>query len=157
MNVYDSSKSQPGLTAYGGVLRDDNGMWICGFTCRIGIACTLISKLWAIYHGLHLYWMRSFLKVELETDSLAALQKIINKEARVDPHHHLIEAIRELQQCHWICTIKHVHRKSNTCANWMAIHFDHLSLGLHVFDFPQDDITSCLLAVAMGIAWPRLL
>ncbi|XVF26187.1 hypothetical protein REPUB_Repub13aG0277500 [Reevesia pubescens] len=77
INVDGSVRGQPRFATTGGVLRDEHGMWISGFTYRIGVACILTAELWAVFQGLLLSWDRGFQKVQMETDSLTVLQKII--------------------------------------------------------------------------------
>ncbi|XVE92005.1 hypothetical protein REPUB_Repub01dG0059800 [Reevesia pubescens] len=56
VNIDRSVKGQLGQAAARGVLRDDGGSWISGFTFRVGISCIMIAELWVIYHGLLLCW-----------------------------------------------------------------------------------------------------
>ncbi|OMO89075.1 hypothetical protein COLO4_19945 [Corchorus olitorius] len=57
--------------------------------------------------------------------------------------------------CSWKCSIKHIYWKANMSADWMATHFNHLSLGFHIFTTPPQELTSVLAADALEIAWPR--
>ncbi|XVF14209.1 hypothetical protein REPUB_Repub09cG0038300 [Reevesia pubescens] len=47
INGDGNAMGQSGLATTGGLLRDDGGMWLCGFTYIVGVACVLTSKLWA--------------------------------------------------------------------------------------------------------------
>ncbi|XVF33779.1 hypothetical protein REPUB_Repub18cG0000300 [Reevesia pubescens] len=157
INVDGSARGKPGLVVAGGVLRDENGVWSLGFTNRLGIANILTAELWAIYQGLSLSWDKGYRKVELETDSMVAVQKIKANGNNGDPNVNLIHSIKYLLQRDWLCSIKHTHREANYSADWMATHFDHLSLGLHIFDSPPTNIFSCLLADAIGVTWTRFM
>ncbi|XVF05102.1 hypothetical protein REPUB_Repub05bG0142500 [Reevesia pubescens] len=57
----------------------------------------------------------------------------------------------------WLCYIKHVHKEANFFTDWMATHFDNLSLGLHIFDSPPSGINYVLMVDAIGIVWSRLM
>lgn len=59
-----------------GVLRDSNGRWITGFQRHVGSGTTLSSELWAILHGLQIAKLRGYLKIEIESDCLMALDLI---------------------------------------------------------------------------------
>ncbi|XVF06929.1 hypothetical protein REPUB_Repub06bG0093400 [Reevesia pubescens] len=157
MNVDGSARGHPGSAASGGVIRNAHGDWLGGFTHRVGISYILTAELWAIFHGLQLCWDRGYRKIELESDSLVAIQKLGIKTSLSDPHIHIIDAIKEFQQHDWICNIKHVHREANHYADWMATHFDNLSLGLHIFSSPPIGISHCFLADMSSLAWPRFM
>ena len=146
MNVDGSAKGCPGPSAAGGVLRDHNGDWLAGFTFRVGISNSLLAELWRIYHGLLLCWSRGFRRVELESDSLVAVKKVQSIQDVTGQYVGLLSAIQELLSRDWHCSIRHVHREANACADWMATHFDSVPLGLHTFEDPTE-----------GIAWPRAL
>ncbi|XVE91534.1 hypothetical protein REPUB_Repub01dG0018000 [Reevesia pubescens] len=73
----------------------------------------------------------------------------------MDPHLHLIDAIRTLQQRNWSCAIKHINREANTSADWMATHSEHLSLGFHEFNSPPGNLLPILLADAFRLEESR--
>ncbi|EOY25252.1 Uncharacterized protein TCM_016625 [Theobroma cacao] len=54
LNVDGSAQGQSGLAAAGGLIMDEYGHWIVGFTYKIGITFSLTTELWAMYHGLKL-------------------------------------------------------------------------------------------------------
>ncbi|OMO70991.1 hypothetical protein CCACVL1_18527 [Corchorus capsularis] len=119
VNVDGSAKGNPGLSAAGGLIRDMQANWICGFTYRVGISSSLVAELWAIYHGLSLCWERGFRNVELESDSLLAVSRIKGVTSDYSPHHRLLDAINELLNHDWTCRIKHIYREANMCADWL--------------------------------------
>ncbi|XVE97598.1 hypothetical protein REPUB_Repub03eG0033200 [Reevesia pubescens] len=122
-----------------------------------GYSNILTVELWAIYYGFILCWNKGFRRAELESDSLVVVKKILKQPSRNEANFHLITAIQELQQCNWICSIRHVHMEANVCADWIATYFEHLNLGLHLFNSHPSDIAPLLMADAMGVIWPRLM
>jgi len=54
LNVDGSSFGSTGRLGFGGVLRDLDGAWLCGFLGFIGISNNLHAELLAIMHGLKL-------------------------------------------------------------------------------------------------------
>lgn len=134
VNVDGSAKGSPGLSAAGGVLRDGDANWICGFLYKVGISHAITSELWAIYHGLLLSWGKGFRTVLLEMDSLKA-RKLI-KGANLPGNHllRLVSAIKELLGRNWEISITYVPREANHCADWIATHFDSYDLGLHILE-----------------------
>lgn len=67
LNVDGSVTGQPSLVASRGLLRDENGRWILGFTYKVGISFALMSELWALYWGLKLCWDKGYKKVQVES------------------------------------------------------------------------------------------
>ena len=47
-----SAIAYPGPARCEGVIRDNNGHWIAGFTRRIGVATRFIVELWGLRDGL---------------------------------------------------------------------------------------------------------
>ncbi|EOY30590.1 Uncharacterized protein TCM_037746 [Theobroma cacao] len=78
LNADGSARGQPGLTASGGLIRDEAGHWILGFNYKLGISFALNSELWGLYRGLKICWNKSYRKVQVESDSLLAIQKNVN-------------------------------------------------------------------------------
>lgn len=50
------SLGNPGVSGFGGLLRNDDGAWYCGFAGNIGFSNILHAELLAVYHGLRLAW-----------------------------------------------------------------------------------------------------
>ncbi|EOY32563.1 Uncharacterized protein TCM_040555 [Theobroma cacao] len=62
LNVDGSAKGQPGEVTGGGIICDDKGNWIVGFTYKVGVLFSLTTELWALYQRLKLCWERGFKK-----------------------------------------------------------------------------------------------
>ena len=54
LNTNGSSLGNPGIAGGGGVIWDWSRRWAVGFSKKIGIATSLLAKLWAIWDGLML-------------------------------------------------------------------------------------------------------
>ncbi|KAK5820130.1 hypothetical protein PVK06_025176 [Gossypium arboreum] len=65
-----------GDVAVGGVIRDDQGMWIPGFNRRLGQCSVFNADLWGILDSLLLLQNRHCDKVLIRTDSMEVLQAI---------------------------------------------------------------------------------
>ncbi|XVF26299.1 hypothetical protein REPUB_Repub14bG0004500 [Reevesia pubescens] len=105
----------------------------------------------------YICWEKGYKRVELETDSLVAVRKINSPFDRIDPNIHLVEAIINFLNRNWLCSIKHIYREANVCADWLATHCDHLNLGLYILDLPHGEIMASLLADSIGIVTPRFM
>ena len=70
----------------GGLLRDQDGRWISGFSFKLGTCSVLVAELWAILHGLRLAWEKGVRKLTVETDSLVTLKGIKNRHHANNKH-----------------------------------------------------------------------
>ena len=52
LNTDGASKGNPGLAGCGGVVRDENGGWIAGFSRLIGVTSSFEAELWGLREGL---------------------------------------------------------------------------------------------------------
>ncbi|KAF7836001.1 putative ribonuclease H protein At1g65750 family [Senna tora] len=52
INTDGSALGNPGRAGFGGVCRDENGLWLCGFSSNIGLATNMMAELVAIRSGL---------------------------------------------------------------------------------------------------------
>ncbi|KAK2458793.1 hypothetical protein QL285_005909 [Trifolium repens] len=52
LNVDGSSIGNPGVSGFGGLIRNSNGAWVHGFSGNIGFSNILHAELLALYHGL---------------------------------------------------------------------------------------------------------
>ncbi|GER38152.1 polynucleotidyl transferase, partial [Striga asiatica] len=146
VNVDGSVKSQNGEATAAGIIRDSQATWLGGFVHRIGIAQVLESELWSIYDGLLLCWNKGFRRVELETDSLEAVKMISSLRFMGHPQHGIIKAIMELLDRSWICSISHIHREANSCADWLATHHDEMQLDFLELRQPPSSLIPLLVA-----------
>ncbi|XVE58507.1 hypothetical protein DITRI_Ditri04bG0175000 [Diplodiscus trichospermus] len=77
----DGSLRPSGETARGGgLVRDANGSWMCGFSFNIGSCDVSAPELWAVVQGLKLAWQKGFRRVVLETDSRLVFSWLRKKE-----------------------------------------------------------------------------
>ena len=68
-----SALDNPGLAGAGGVLRDHQGLWISGFSARVGLATNNMAKLAAVRQGLVMAWNANVKLFQLELDSRVVL------------------------------------------------------------------------------------
>ena len=52
LNTDGSSRGSTGLTASGGLIRDEGGNWVIGFCRKIGRTDSFAAKMWALRDGL---------------------------------------------------------------------------------------------------------
>ena len=76
LNIDGSSLSNPGLAGGGGVIRNHLGEWVGGFSRVIGFTTSVQAKLRALKSGLLLAIDLGILNLEIEMDSLVAVELI---------------------------------------------------------------------------------
>ncbi|KAL4388520.1 hypothetical protein GQ457_09G022630 [Hibiscus cannabinus] len=69
--------------------------------------------------GLKHAWNNGFRRVQVESDNLEAVQQILNSGS-AKTSNGLTVAIREMMRRHWEVSLRHVNRKANAVADWLA-------------------------------------
>ena len=77
-NTNGLSNGDTGLAGYGGVIRDDWGHWITGFSKRIGFTNSFEAKLWGLREGLMLCYNLNISCLEIELDAKAIVDVLGN-------------------------------------------------------------------------------
>lgn len=69
LNTNGAVKGNRGLARAGGFIKDDSGIWLCGFTHNIGISMLLGGELWGMKSGIELGWDLGYRQIMVEVDS----------------------------------------------------------------------------------------
>ncbi|XP_058775278.1 uncharacterized protein LOC131649534 [Vicia villosa] len=117
----DGAHDHNGLSGSGGIIRDSHGTWIGGFSNCIGSCSPLMAELWSVYLGIKLVLDLGYLKVEVESDAIRAVDCIKMQERNKNK---LVESlvsniVRSLSLFEEV-EIKYVYREANNCANLLA-------------------------------------
>ncbi|KAK8607827.1 hypothetical protein V6N13_023277 [Hibiscus sabdariffa] len=104
---------------WGGVFRDEAGVWLLGFARSIGRCSVIVVELWTISDGLRHAWDGGFRRVELETNNAEAAN-ICNGLSSTLQHGVLVSTIHDLLQRSWQVRIRHVGRSGNAVADKLA-------------------------------------
>ena len=80
----ESSLGNSGLAGGGGVIRDEIGNWVVGFSRRIGVTSSFEAELWALRDGLIIYVDKKFQAIEVEIDAKAIID-ILQKANQANP------------------------------------------------------------------------
>ena len=150
--------SGPGTdrTGCGGIIRDEQGRWITGFSRRIGVANSFIAELWGLRDGLHLCCCRNFDSLEVEIDAKAVLDALLNPEyvnMIVSP---LLDDCRTLAARFRRICFKHCYREANWCADKLAGIGANQSVDFIIFQSPPVDILTSLEEEASGMYRSRV-
>lgn len=91
----------------------------------------------------------------MESDSLLAVRKITSTVADTDPLCNILRSCQELLSRNWHCSLVHVYREMNSCAD----HFAHLAFeGPHAvtkLSSPPGSLVRLLNEDLVGVARPR--
>ncbi|XVE96968.1 hypothetical protein REPUB_Repub02eG0269900 [Reevesia pubescens] len=120
VNVDGAAIANTESIAAGGLCRNDQGDWLCGFTLKLGVGTILHAEIQAILTGLRLAWEKGFVRVIVETDSLLAVEKIHTPVLDRDPLSRLILECKQLINRQWDCKLQHVFREANRSADILA-------------------------------------
>lgn len=60
----------------GGVIRDQVGNWLLGYSRHLGSCSILEAELWGIFEGINMAWSLGVRRIEVECDSKMALQLV---------------------------------------------------------------------------------
>lgn len=80
LNTDGCPKGNPGPASIIGIIRDDRGVWICGYDGKIPDTTSLEAELWSIFKRLSLVRDRRIPRLMVETDSQVAIELIQDKE-----------------------------------------------------------------------------
>ncbi|KAL4318457.1 hypothetical protein GQ457_18G015190 [Hibiscus cannabinus] len=148
-NVDASVSTRDSRAGVGGVLRDDRGCWLLGFSRFLGRCDSLLAELWAIHDGLLHAWDSGYVRVELESDCLEVV-RIINSESRALEGSALVSSITGVISRDWTVVVAHVGRGSNRVVDALAARGRDLGVGGMQLLAPPDALVSLIEEEALG-------
>ncbi|KAF7827592.1 reverse transcriptase [Senna tora] len=156
LNTDGSSLGNPGPAGFGGLFRDENGRWICGFSSHLGNRTNMFAELSAIKHGLNIAINRGFLRFVVDADCLEAINLIM--EGDISTHHLgvIISDIRMLRSRFEVISFNHVFREVNHCVDALAKLGTSSNENLCVWENPPPVISLGLMADLAATSFCRL-
>ena len=107
----------PGMAGCGGVIRDDRGCWIAGFSKRIGITNSLVAELWGLRDGFMLCCSLNISSLVVELDAKAIVHVLGNPSYVNNIVSPILDNCRLLVSRIQQILIKHCFRQVNRCAD----------------------------------------
>jgi ribonuclease HI len=157
MNSDGAAKMSVRKAGCGGVLRNDIGIWVEGFSKALGDTTAYMAELWGIYEGLCIAHRRGVVRLELRTDSQVIAQSLQNSTSGSVMGGALMKKIRSLMNGAWEIRIIHVFREANRCADALAdMGCDGIS-GIAFFASPPSRVRQIVEDDARGVCCPRLI
>jgi hypothetical protein len=74
LNTDGAAKISSRCAGCGGVIRDDSGRWICGFSKFLGNTTADMTEIWGLYEGLCVARKCGIEKLEIQMDSSIVIQ-----------------------------------------------------------------------------------
>lgn len=116
----DGSHSQ-GLSACGGLVRDSMGQFVRGFHCNLGATTSVSAELWGLVLGLRMARSLGILSLLVELDSKGVVNMVqLRRTHCVHLQPLLEEACDLMYAADRSCSITHVFREANFCADILA-------------------------------------
>ena len=104
----------------GGVIRDFRGDWVRGFSRSIGLASSVQAELRALLDGLLMTVELNIPFLEIEMDSLVAVNLILATHPANAFLRSIVSYYRCLLQKFEGVSIKHIYKEANMCADLLA-------------------------------------
>jgi len=112
LNTDGAARGTLGLAGAGGVLRDEAGTWIIGFSEHLGRCSAITAELWAALRGLKLAKEECTTKLWIQVDSTAIVSMLTTTTNFHPEYHSLIQQCKILLDwAGWEVKISHVLEK----------------------------------------------
>jgi len=155
LNVDGSCLGSPVSAGYGGVLRNDAGFYLSGFSGYIqGSSDILHAELYAIYQGLLLVKNMNIIDLVCYSDSLHCINLIQGPSMKFHVYAVLIQDIKELI-AQTNVTVYHTLREGNQCADFMAKLGASSNIELLLHSSPPNDLMHLITTDAAGSFFSR--
>ncbi|KAI4357360.1 hypothetical protein L6164_001313 [Bauhinia variegata] len=135
-NVDGSSRKAHRSAGCGGVYRDGQGKWLCGFARKLKYCNSMKAETYAIYTGLARAWRLGFRQIIIESDAKSAVD-LVNKGC--SSRHSLAKPVKNARKYlrkEWHVTIVYVPREYNRAADWLSKFAHDLEVGVHELKKP---------------------
>ncbi|CAN0919581.1 Putative ribonuclease H protein At1g65750 [Linum grandiflorum] len=152
-----SLRSPTKSTAAGGVIHTDIWRFVKAFASNLGSCSITRAEMRVIVDGLQLAWTLGIRRIQVHSDSMAAIT-ILAKDSELDHQHAvLVLQFNEICSRQWEINLSHIYREENNAADYLANLRHSLTYGMHLFDFPDRGLSHWFHYDLIGIFLPRLI
>ena len=120
LNIDGSAQGNSGLAGGGGVLRDNRGNWVLGYSRKIERTTSSLAEWWALRDGLHLCLSKNHLDVVVELDLEIIVDALTTTQQLDQPVSLLMGDCRSMATRFNHIQFKHCYHERNKCANGLA-------------------------------------
>ena len=122
LDVDGNSQGNSRKIGLGGLVRDNEGKWLVGFSSIGGFDTNLLPELLDIKHGLVLAWNQGYRKIICNLDCINASRRIHDGNFIFQKLGVVIVDTKKLLSREWEVHLLHLLREANSCADFMAKH-----------------------------------
>ena len=156
LNTNGSANASSGSTEGGGLIRDDRGNWIMGFTRKIGKTNSFLAETWALRDGLLLCNQLNLNVVMVELDAKALVDTLKNPSYANTIVSSLFDDCRCLAAQIPQLSIKHIYCEANRCVDRLANLGSCQSLDFISYFCPLVDLVPLVMADCQGMFFNKL-
>lgn len=120
LNTDGSSSSEGIFSGAGGVFRNHEGIWLKGFSIRLGKGDSFRAELWGVKQGLQLARTLSFNRIELNCDAKSVVDVLLADVCPISSCSNLIYQCRLLLRSFQAIKISHSFREASGVADYLA-------------------------------------
>lgn len=155
LNTDGAAKGIDGSAGCGGLVRDETGRWVAGFTRNLGSCTAFKAEAWGLLDGLRLVKKLNLTNVWVECDSNAVIQLVLSDKVGGEGTYSIMAEIRKLLTEDRFMNLTHTYREGNRCADWLANWSCDHELGYKDWMNMPPGIGNLLLGDALGVSTPR--
>ena len=133
-----------GLAGCGGLIRDENGAWLAGFSRNIGSTTSYAAELWGIRDGLALCCNLNIHSIIVKLDAKSIVDVFGNPNCEGNIISPILDDCKQLMMQFQPIQFKHCYWEANRCADMLAkVRLDQSSCLVH-FDYLPEIIRTIL-------------
>ncbi|CAN0854298.1 Putative ribonuclease H protein At1g65750, partial [Linum grandiflorum] len=127
------------------------------FAANLGSCSITRAEMRAIVGGMQLAWTLGIRRLQVQSDSMAAIATLAKDYELEHQHAVLVLKFKELCSRQWEVHIFHIYRETNNVADYLANFGHSLTYGMHLFDSPDRSLSHWLKYNLIGVSFPRFL
>lgn len=155
MNTDGAAKKDAGIAGCGGLMRNTDGGWLCGFAKSLGCCHAFIAELWGVYLGLQIAVEHGYMRVVLQVDSQVVATMVQGSHHSTGLGRSLLRALLGRLSDY---RIMHIYREGNSCADVLANEgCENLSSHLVIFEQAPAWVGNALRQDMLGVSTRRLI
>lgn len=144
LNIQGTSSPQSDLTGSAGLVRNESGQWVFGYSrCHKSLS-EVAAGLLAIYHGLKYLWDSGYRRIQLETTSREIIEALTAKTDLFQKRKSILGSCKDMILREWECDIHQISKEENACAEWLASRVEGQPQGLVFYEYPPRGLLDLL-------------
>ena len=155
LNTDGAAIGNPGRAGCGGLIRNEHGEWLDGFSRSIGYSNSFMVELWGLRDGLNLCNEMQLSVVDVQLDAKAVVQLLSNSSSANICALPLLDDCKQLKSQIGHVRIRHCFCEANTCADFLARLGSHQDSTFVLFHDPPMGLLDLLSSDRAGMYHSR--